>query len=115
MTYINELIVRGVLSGNDVGSEISLTLLRLKNTYGPHCVSITPLEVQVFLDGVYRRGPVLNNVFFSIETVNLQIGKSDNEPNFWVAKIAIVVNDQALHDKLKTVQHGDDTVFTAQS
>lgn len=115
MTYVNELIVRGVLGDNDVVKEINSALLRLRNTYGAQCVSIAPLEVQIFLDGVYQRGLIIGGSFFPVETVKTQIGKVNSEPNFWAAKIAVVVNDLTLHDKLKTVQHGDDTVFTAQS
>ena len=115
MEYVNELIVRGVLGDNDVVEEINSALERLRNTYGARCVSITPLEVQVFLDGIYQRGLIIDENFFHVETVKTQTGKMNSEPNFWAAKIAVVVNDQALHEKLKTVQHGDDTVFTAQS
>ena len=115
MEYVNELIVRGVLGDNDVVKEINLALLRLRSTYGEHCVSVAPLEVQIFLDGVYQRGLIIDECFFPVETVKTQTGKEDSAPNFWAAKIAVVVNDQTLHDKLKTVQHGDDTVFTAQS
>lgn len=115
MKYVNALVARGILDGNNVVDEISSTLSRLRNTYGSHCVDITPLEVQVFLNGVYQRGPVLNSTFFPIETINLQIGKAGSEPNFWVAKIAVVVDDITLHKELEKVQHGDGRTFTAQT
>ena len=115
MAYVNELIVRGVFGDNDVVKEINSALLRLRNTYGAQCISITPLEVQIFLDGVYQRGLIIDESFFPVETVKTQIGKVKGEPNFWAAKIAVVVKDLTLHNKLKTVQHGDEKVFTAQS
>ena len=115
MAYANELIVRGVLGDNDVVKEINSALLRLRNTYGAQCVSITPLEVQIFLDGVYQRGPIIGEIFFPVETVKTQIGTVNGEPNFWAAIIAVVVKDLTLHNKLKTVQHEGDKVFTAQS
>ena len=115
MTYNNELIVRGSLHDKNVEKEILSTISRLKNTYGPQCVSIELSEIQIFSDGKYKRGYICNNSFCATEETYLQYENSVKESNFWVAKITVCVNDLTLHNKLKKVQHGDDNVFTSQS
>lgn len=115
MRYVNTLVVRGILSDNDIANKIDSVLNRLKNTYGTQCDKITPMEVQVYRDDVYQRGFIVDGNFVAQETVKIQSGVSDRVPSFWTAKLSVVVNDLTLHNELKEIQHGDSEVFTAHS
>lgn len=115
MRYVNTLVVRGILSDNDIANKIDSVLNRLKNTYGTQCDKITPMEVQVFRDGVYQKGCIGDGSFVAHETVKIQSGAEDKVPCFWAAKIEVAVNDLTLHNELKEIQHGDSEMFTAHS